>query len=138
MSTLMQINHLNLGRIVPPPSSGSDTSSTYFPPRLFIVGAGAVGLAANAADKASQVALQRNKTANTGSPNPTSIVGSAGTPGLPGAAIAAKLKATPTSLAITGPAGAPVAPTVVRKPKWLKPALFVAGGFVIGWLVFRG
>lgn len=138
MPIVNQVNHVNLGRIVPPPNSGSDTSPTYFPPRLYIVGAGAAGLAANQADRTSQVALQRNQTANTGSPNPTSITGSAGTAGLDGQKVAATLKTFLPKRAITGPGGAPVSPTVQRKPKWLKPAMYVGAGLLVGWLVFRG
>jgi hypothetical protein len=138
MPTVNQISHVNLGRIVPPPASGSDVSPTYFPPRLFILNAGAAGIAANVADKSSQVALQRNQTANTGSPNPTSITGSAGTAGLDGQMVAMKLKTFLPKTAITGPGGAPVAPTVGRKPKWLRPTLYVTAGLALGWLVFRG
>jgi hypothetical protein len=138
MPSVNQISHVNLGRIVPPPASGSDVSSTYFPPRLYIIGAGAAGIAANAADKSSQVALQRNQTANTGSPNPTSIIGSAGTAGLDGQTVANKLKIVVPKTAITGPNGSSVAATVGRKPKWFKPALYVTAGLALGWLVFRG
>jgi hypothetical protein len=134
----MDIQTTQLGRIVAPPSdSGVETDPTYFPPRLYIVGAGATGLAANAADTSSQVALQRNQVSNTGSPNPTSITGSAGSPGLPGAADASTLRPMQLSRAITGPGGQNVSPIAQKRPPWLRPALFVAAGFVVGWMVFK-
>lgn len=132
------INQINLGRIVPPPVGSADTSMTYFAPRMFIAGAGAAGLAANAADKASQVGLARNNQSNTGSPNPTSNVGSAGSAGLDGTAVSNRLRIIRPANAITGPSGAPVAPTITRTPKWVKPALLVLAGIGIGAVIFRG
>lgn len=139
MPTANDLNSINLGRIVPAPNAGSDTSPTYFPPRLFIVNAGAQGQAANAADLAAQVALARSHVSNIGSSNPTSDVGSAGTAGLDGSVAAKRLRILQPRSAITGPAGSNVAPLASpRAPKWLKPALFVMGGFIVGALVFRG
>lgn len=132
-------NAVNLGRIVPPPGAGTDTSPTYFPPRLYILNAGAVGQAANAADLANQVALQRSPQSNTGSPNPTSVPGSAGTAGLPGSVTSKRLRISMPPYAVTGPNGSVAAPVAVqRAPKWLKPALYIAAGIGIGALVFRG
>jgi hypothetical protein len=132
------LNSVNLGRIVPPPNAGSDPSATYFPPRLYIVGAGAAGLAANAADKAAQIGVPRQQQSNTGSPNPTSNVGAAGTAGLPGTATSNLLQIIQPTSAITGPSGAKVQPTIGRTPKWVKPALFAMGGFIVAAVIFRG
>lgn len=132
------LNSVNLGRIVPPPNQGTDTSPTYFPPRLYIVGAGAAGLAANAADKASNVALNRSNETATGSPNTVTPVGSAQTKGLAGDKVSSLIRIIQPMSAISGPGGAPVAPVVQKTPKWVKPALYAAGGFVVAWVVFRG
>lgn len=139
MPTANDLNSINLGRIVPAPNAGTDTSPTYFPPRLYILNAGATGQASNATDVAGAVALARSNQSNTGSPNPTSNVGSAGTAGLDGSAASKLLRIMQPRSAITGPAGAPVSPIPAqRAPKWLKPALYIAAGVGIGALVFRG
>lgn len=140
------IEQYNLGRIVAPPTSGSDQSPTYAPPRLFVSNAGAAGLAANAATRTNAIALGRSLQVNTGSPgtpgSSLTTVGAAGTAGKTGTSLAMRLPTgtvqniTPVN-AITGSGGAAVAPTVVRKPAWLKPALFVAAGFVVGWMIFK-
>lgn len=138
MPTANDLRSINLGRIVPAPNAGSDTSPTYFPPRMFIVAAGAAGLAANAADSAAQIALTRSHESATSSPNTPTAVGSAGTAGLDGSAFNSKLITFMPRRAITGPNNAPVTPTVQRWPKWAKPALFVLAGVGIGAVVFRG
>lgn len=139
MPTANDLNSINLGRIVPAPNAGTDTSPTYFPPSLYILRAGATGIASNEADRAGAVALARSLQSNTGSPNPTSNVGSAGTAGLDGSLAASRLRILQPRSAITGPGGSGVAPVAVQKaPKWLKPALYIAAGFGLAALVFRG
>lgn len=131
------LTQYNLGRIVPAPGAGSDTSPTYTPPRLYIVNAGATGLAANQATRAGAIALTRSNETNTGSPNPQTAVGSAGTAGLTGAPVSKTLQIIQPTSTITGANGQSVSPLVVRRPKWLKPALLVGAGFVVGWMVFK-
>jgi hypothetical protein len=134
---MSDIQSINLGRIVPAPMGGADTDPVYYPPRLYVLSAGATGLAANQADSQAQVALARDLQSNTGSPNPTSPVGSAGSAGTLGARVAADLQPTQLRRAITGPGGQTVSTTVGRVPKWAKPALYIAVGLGVGWLVFK-
>jgi hypothetical protein len=125
------------GRIVAPPAPGSDSSPTYFDPQMFVMNAGSAGIASNLADRNAAIALQRNNESNTSSPNPQTAVGSAGTAGLPGQTASDRLITLAPRTAITGPGGTSVTPTIGRTPTWMRPALLIAAGFAVGWLVFK-
>jgi hypothetical protein len=128
----------SLGRIVPPPPAGTATTPTQTRTQLFIAGAGQAGLDLNAVRTATQNPAQRTLTANTGSPNPTATVGAAGTPGLPGAPVSNNLVPLAVANQVTNQPGttAPVQGPA-RKPRWVKPALYIAAGVALGAILFR-
>lgn len=133
--TEAQTQIIRLGRIVPPPPSGSSAVPTQVQPAIFVADAGRAGLATNNIRQATQPAIVRNNETNTGSPNPQTAVGSAGTAGLEGASAAPQPVAVKS--AITAPLG--IKPTVgpARTPRWVKSVLYIATGVAVGAVLFR-